>query len=179
LLRHKGRTRNNTYIALYRRRNPPYDRFQSLIPSGRRNSSSFPSYPKLLSARWNIAHSLSKKPSSSEALGRTCGDSRDPGATSPEKSSCSSSKGFSSSSVDVGSKRAWNLLFNRMRHGSTSDDDAEADSFSAISNSLRPCSLNCSARFWSRGADGEIGIAEAKAKRATTAMTMKERILRW
>jgi hypothetical protein len=34
----------------------------------------------------------------------------------------------------VGSKRAWNLLFNRMRHGSTSDDDAEADSFSAISN---------------------------------------------
>jgi hypothetical protein len=33
----------------------------------------------------------------------------------------------------VGSKRAWNLLFNRTRHGSTSDD-AEDDSFSAISN---------------------------------------------
>lgn len=80
-----------------------------------------------------MAHSLSKKLSSSEALGRVCGDSKDPGATSPEKSSDSSTKASSSSSVDVGSKRAWNLLFNRTRHGSTSDD-AEDDSFSAISN---------------------------------------------
>jgi hypothetical protein len=115
------------------RLNPPYDAFQSLMPCGRRSSSSFPSYPKLLSARWNSAHSLSRKLASSEAVGRTCGACTDPGAMSPEKS-CSLSEKSSLGFVDEESKRAWNLLFNRMRHGSTSEDDASCIRRSAISN---------------------------------------------
>jgi hypothetical protein len=43
--------------------------------------------------------------------------------------------------------------------------------------SLSPCKRYCSARLWRRGADGEIGIADARANRATMAMTIKERIL--
>ena len=129
-----NKRRQEVMLHVYRRRNPPKDCFQFRPPAGRRISDSFPSYPKLLSARWKMAHSLSNMLASSKALGRACGASIEPGAMSPEKSSSSSPRISSASSVDEESKRAWNLLFNRTRHGSTSDDAADSESRSAISN---------------------------------------------
>jgi hypothetical protein len=43
--------------------------------------------------------------------------------------------------------------------------------------SLSPCKRNCSARFWRRGADGVIGIAETKATIVARTMKRRERML--
>lgn len=43
--------------------------------------------------------------------------------------------------------------------------------------SLSPCKRNCSARFWRRGADGVIGIAETKVIIVARTMKRKERMV--
>lgn len=92
-----------------------------------------PHTQKLLSARWNIAHSLSYILASFKALGRAEGASRVPGAISPEKSSASSSIViFPSSSVGGASRSACNFLLRRARQGSTPNDDVEDERRSAI-----------------------------------------------
>jgi hypothetical protein len=71
------------------RRKAPKLCFQCLIPVGRRSSPSLPSYPKLSSPLRMNARSERKKESRSRAdsLGSIDGESRDPGAMSPEKRS--------------------------------------------------------------------------------------------